>query len=76
MFAGKVLGGPAMVGNNLTQSRGVLQMERFHAGDIRATKEAGIEQFLADPQVLFPHGDEFGLQFRIQHIGDYAREYS
>src|SRR5215468_5940979 len=31
IFARDVLGGPAMAGNDLTQSRGVLPMDSFHA---------------------------------------------
>ena len=55
-----VLGGPAVFSNDLTQSRSVLHMDCFHAGDVRAPQKSGVEQFLADPEVFFPHRNDLG----------------
>ena len=49
VFAGRVFGGPAVPGDQLSQACGILDVDRLHAGDIRAAEFVGGRKFRPDP---------------------------
>src|SRR6266480_3620457 len=59
VFTSDVFSRPAMLFDQLSQSRGIPLMDFFHASDVRSAQLSGIEKFLAHPPVFIAHAHQF-----------------
>src|SRR5215472_12689947 len=59
VFTSDACSGPAMLFDQLSQSRGIPLVDFLHAWGLRATQLSGIEKFLAYPPVFIAHAHQF-----------------
>ena len=64
---GSVFCGPAMLGDQLSEARSILDVDSLHAGDVGAAELACVEKFLAYAQVLRLHFKQFAPEILINH---------
>ena len=83
ILAGDVFRGPAMLGDQFAQARGISHVDRFHPWNVRSAQFSGSFQFATHTQVFFAHGNEFVAELLIDHaemtfaardsVGDFQR---
>ena len=64
--SGKVGAGPAVVGDDLSESRSIFDVNGFHAGVVGATEFAGGEEFFAEGEVIVAEREELAAE-RVKH---------
>ena len=62
----KVVAGPAVVGDDLSESRSIFDVNGFHAGVVGAAEFAGGEEFFAEGEVIVAEREEFSAE-RVKH---------
>jgi len=62
-----VFGGPAVLRDQLTQARSILDVDLLHTRNIRASEFAGFHEFISDLHIVLAHGDEFAAEVFVDH---------